>query len=67
MKRLLIPAALGLAALIFLNGCIFIGNRGGLNGTGTVGQELIDLQKAKDAGLLTDEQYQAQRHKLLKE
>lgn len=67
MKKLLIPSALGLAALIFLSGCIVIGNRGGLDSNATLGQQLIDLQKAKDSGLLTDEQYKAQRHKLLKE
>jgi len=31
----------------------------------TVGQQLIDLQKAKDAGAITDSEYQAQKAKLL--
>ncbi len=31
----------------------------------TAGQQLIDLKKAKDAGALTDEEYQAQKAKLL--
>ena len=31
----------------------------------TVGQQLIDLQKAKDAGAITDTEYQAQKAKLL--
>ncbi|HUC85092.1 MAG TPA: SHOCT domain-containing protein [Candidatus Acidoferrales bacterium] len=31
----------------------------------TVGQQLIDLQKAKDAGIITDAEYQAQKAKLL--
>jgi len=31
----------------------------------TVGQQLIDLQKAKDAGAITDKEYQEQRAKLL--
>ena len=31
----------------------------------TVGQQLIDLQKAKDAGAITDAEYQAQKAKLL--
>jgi hypothetical protein len=31
----------------------------------TVGQQLIDLQKAKDAGAITDSEYQTQKAKLL--
>ncbi len=31
----------------------------------TIGQQLIDLQKAKDAGAITDAEYQAQKAKLL--
>jgi len=31
----------------------------------TLGQQLIDLQKAKDSGAITDAEYQAQKAKLL--
>jgi hypothetical protein len=31
----------------------------------TLGQQLIDLQKAKDAGAITDAEYQAEKAKLL--
>ena len=31
----------------------------------TLGQQLIDLQKAKDAGVITDVEYQTQKAKLL--
>ena len=31
----------------------------------TVGQQLIDLQKAKDSGAINDQEYQAQKAKLL--
>jgi hypothetical protein len=31
----------------------------------TIGQQLIDLQKAKDAGAITETEYQAQKDKLL--
>jgi hypothetical protein len=31
----------------------------------TVGQQLIDLQKAKDSGAITEPEYQAQKAKLL--
>ncbi len=33
--------------------------------TPTIGQQLIDLQKAKDAGVITDAEYQTQKAKLL--
>jgi hypothetical protein len=31
----------------------------------TLGQQLVDLQKAKDSGVITDAEYQAQKAKLL--
>ena len=31
----------------------------------TRGQELIDLQKAKDQGVITEEEYQAQKKRIL--
>lgn len=31
----------------------------------TIGQQLIDLQKAKDAGAISDSEYQAQKATLL--
>ena len=31
----------------------------------TLGQQLMDLQKAKESGAITEEEYQAQRTKLL--
>ena len=31
----------------------------------TVGQQLVDLQKAKEAGAITESEYQAQKAKLL--
>lgn len=33
--------------------------------TPTLGQQLIDLQKAKEAGAITDSEYQAEKTKLL--
>jgi len=35
--------------------------------TATVGQQLVDLQKAKDTGAITDAEYQAQKTKILNE
>ena len=39
------------------------GERGDMNPTR--GQELVDLKRAKDAGVLTEEEYQAQKRKVL--
>jgi hypothetical protein len=33
----------------------------------TVGQQLIDLQKAKDAGAISDAEYQTQKSKFLEQ
>ena len=68
MKRLLVPIMIGVSAMTLLTGCL------GLqlgpdtitkSQTPTVGQQLIDLQKARDSGAITDTEYQAQKAKLL--
>jgi starvation-inducible outer membrane lipoprotein len=52
-------------ALLLLTGCIAaIGN--GESRSATVGQQLVDLQKAKDAGALTEAEFQEQKAKLLR-
>ena len=60
---------LGLAILslpLLAGGCIAaIGNGEMPKSSGTVGQQLIDLQKAKDAGAMTDAEYQKERAKVL--
>lgn len=61
-------ALLSLVAGIALSGCVAaIGNDTGrrANGGATVGQELIDLQKAKDTGAISDAEFQAQRARIL--
>jgi hypothetical protein len=63
-SRRLVIAAL-LPALLLLNGCVAIGNRDAQRGNATLGQQLIDLQKARDAGALTDSEYQTQKARLL--
>ena len=35
------------------------------NVTPTIGQQLVDLQKAKEAGAITEAEYQSQKAKLL--
>jgi hypothetical protein len=51
---------------MFVSGCaIQIGNRHPDASGGTVGQQLVDLKKAKDAGAISEGEYEAQRKKLL--
>ena len=54
--------------MTLLTGCIGVSLGGGSTNhtqAPTVGQQLIDLQKAKDAGIITDAEYQAQKARLL--
>jgi hypothetical protein len=54
-----------LPAFFLLNGCIAIGNRDAQRPNATLGQQLIDLQKARDTGAITDAEYQSQKSRLL--
>jgi hypothetical protein len=56
-----------LAAALILSGCaIGVGNRPAPDAAyPTVGQELTDLKKARDSGAISEEEYQAQKQKLL--
>lgn len=61
MKRALLAV---LCASGLATGCaIEIGNRG--PSKDTLGQELMDLKKAKDSGALTESEYETQKAKLL--
>lgn len=67
MKKLIVPVLIALSTMTLLTGCILsIG--GGTTAkpvSATVGQQLIDLQKAKDAGAITDAEYQSQKCRIL--
>jgi hypothetical protein len=68
MKKLFLLAMIGFSALTLLSGCLDLQLGGGTTTrpqSPTVGQQLIDLQKAKDAGALNDSEYQAQKARLL--
>jgi hypothetical protein len=70
MKKLFVPVQVGLLAMTLLTGCVGLSLGGGTKTTTnapTVGQQLVDLQKAKDAGAITDAEYQAQKTKILNE
>ena len=70
MKKLIVSALIGLSAMTILAGCLSFRIGGGSTRkpeSATVGQQLIDLQKAKDAGAISESEYQAQKANLLRQ
>ena len=68
MKKIFTLTLIGLSSMMLLTGCLAIQLGGGTTNKGeqpTTGQQLIDLQKAKDAGIITDAEYQTQKAKVL--
>ncbi len=68
MKKLLIPILIGLSTVTLLTGCLNLQLGGGTSSrdqTPTVGQQLMDLQRARDTGAITDAEFQTQKAKLL--
>jgi len=63
MKRILVPALIGIASVIVFTGCVNI--QAGQKAT--AGQQLIDLHAAHAAQLVTDAEYQAEKAKILGE
>lgn len=68
MKITYLTSVILLSALLLVSGCVGLSVGGGSKSEttkATVGQQLIDLQKARDSGAITEEQYQTQKAKLL--
>lgn len=81
MKKPFIPLLAGLLAMTLFTGCLSLHFEGGKKTSTTstaehpaigqqmvaptLGQQLIDLQKAREAGAISDEEYQRQKAKLL--
>ena len=67
MKKLILPVLVVFSALTLLAGCSWQVGGGHKTVTmmPTTGQQLMDLQKARETGALTDAEYQAQKNKLL--
>lgn len=65
MKKLIILNFIAFSIVLLFSGCVAIGNHVPKGGGGTIGQQLIDLQTAKDNGAITDAEYQALKAKAL--
>ncbi|MFZ0828000.1 MAG: SHOCT domain-containing protein [Verrucomicrobiia bacterium] len=70
MKKISKTALMALAAMLLLTGCLDLHLGGGSKSEAqyqnpTLGQQLIDLQQARNAGAISAEQYEAQKAKLL--
>ena len=67
MKQILLASTLAVMVSV-LSGCVIaMGNRdlGQGKAPATLGQELTDLKKARDTGAIDEEEYQAQKKRLL--
>lgn len=65
-KKSTLLALACLAAILSVSGCVAsIGNGNPPRSNATVGQQLIDLKRAHEAGALSDAEYDSQRSKLL--
>jgi hypothetical protein len=67
MKKMLVPTAIVLLAMLLFGGCVASVGSGSKTTVNkpTLGQQLTDLQKAKDSGAITEAEYQTQKAKLL--
>jgi hypothetical protein len=65
MKKIHISLLASLASTLLLTGCLIVADKSGPHPT--AGQRLLDLKRAKDAGALTDAEYEQQKAKLLNE
>jgi len=67
MKKSSVPLLVMISAMLLSAGCSWSVGGGPKNATlqPTTGQQLIDLQRAKDAGAITDAEYQTQKARLL--
>jgi hypothetical protein len=68
MTKLILPGLVGLASMTLLTGCLNLQLGGGTTTkaqSATVGQQMIDLQKAKEAGAITESEYQTQKARIL--
>ncbi|HTR43051.1 MAG TPA: SHOCT domain-containing protein [Pseudomonadales bacterium] len=67
MKKIIISSLAGVTLMVWLTGCSFALGTGSTTKVvnATVGQQLIDLKKAKDIGALSDAEYDQEKAKIL--
>ena len=68
MKNFLLFSTTTIMSAFLLTGCIGLQLGGGQSSeikSPTLGQQLLDLQKAKDAGAINDAEFQTQKAKLI--
>ncbi len=68
MKALLTPLLIATPALLLLTGCLNLSLGGGSHTAAqgpTVGQQLIDLQTARNSGAISEQEYQNLRANLI--
>lgn len=67
MTSKLPPLLLGIALLACISGCALF-NHGTMhyNRTTTIGQELVDLQEARDKGAMSEDEYIAVKKEIMK-
>jgi hypothetical protein len=67
MKKIIISSFAALAVLALITGCSLELGTGSTTRieNATVGQQLIDLKKAKDIGALSDAEYDQEKAKIL--
>ncbi len=65
MKKVIVPIFVALCTLTLLNGCAIGCGEKTTQIMPTTGQQLLDIQKAKDAGVINDAQYQAEKTRIL--
>ena len=65
-KTLLLIQAAAVAALVACAGCRSSSSTT-VNPAGSAGQQLMDLKKARDTGLITEKEYERMRKKIVKE
>ena len=68
LKTILTPLLLALSALLLLTGCLNLSLGGGSHPVAagpTVGQQLIDLQTARNTGAISQAEYETLRAKII--
>ncbi len=65
MKTWILQFALIAFLSVSLPSCVLIGNKAVESAHRNIGAELLDLKRAKDQGLLSEEQYRKQHERIL--